>query len=544
MHDLNQELEALAREGTPRGATELMAGARASLEAGSAPSKRRVTNRPLVTAFVATLAIAALVAGALAVVRTGDDPPARVATGDSSGTTAPAVENGSPLFLVPTRVPEGFELIEATGGDAVGTYRTFTESAEWDVRQLWVRFDDGHEHPVDVIRIQRGTRTRTETTDALSGFGLDAVATTVRGHEGVYSASNGLLAWTDTGGAVIEVSGVHATAHEQPPAVPKPLERSLLERVAASLDVQASRLALPDPPAGFELEAEWPGSGSEGTNPRVLEYAGPNGAGFLVHVVDNSDEPPGINLSYSDARLVDVRDHEAVSTPLLGSPPPFDAKTSFLMAANRYVQWFERDRTRVTISGVGLDEAQVLDIARSLEPIDAATWASMRTDLDQPTLPAPSIAPASTPGSPNTTPTTAATNQVHISGSYHGTAKWGPTNGPCAELEHHLDSTFTLTDGRTWTFHSDYCGTVYGNIWTGTGTFTFTTSDGAQLSGTTTNSVTLPTTGEPYTLDVRGGTSEFDRATGSCELDNHVKAVSDWVQDQTGTFTCDLALRG
>lgn len=64
--------------------------------------------------------------------------------------------------------------------------------------------------------------------------------------------------------------------------------------------------------------------------------------------------------------------------------------------------------------------------------------------------------------------------------------------------------------------------------------------------GTFTSSAPLDATwsspGAPYTLDITGGTKRFANASGSCTLDNHVRQIRFGVQEQSGTFSCDVAL--
>jgi hypothetical protein len=100
----------------------------------------------------------------------------------------------------------------------------------------------------------------------------------------------------------------------------------------------------------------------------------------------------------------------------------------------------------------------------------------------------------------------------------------------------------TLTTGARWTLREDYCGQVdHGDQWSAKGTFTFTTADGATLSGTFTSRATLPTDGEPYRMTITGGTGGFTGAAGTCDVDNHVQDHGDGTTDQWGTFTCDLS---
>jgi hypothetical protein len=163
--------------------------------------------------------------------------------------------------------------------------------------------------------------------------------------------------------------------------------------------------------------------------------------------------------------------------------------------------------------------------------------------------PTTSTVPASCPtpvsGSSTTTgiaPTTADVGGAvsHVEGSFVGTEHFAPTTGSCADLDHHLDSTFSFKDGTTWKFRADYCGAVDGNVWRGDGTFTFTIPSGAQMTGYFKDVATIPSPGVPYTLVITNGTGRFLGASGSCDLDNHLRPIASGEQEQHGTFTCDI----
>jgi hypothetical protein len=166
-------------------------------------------------------------------------------------------------------------------------------------------------------------------------------------------------------------------------------------------------------------------------------------------------------------------------------------------------------------------------------------------------VPADTVAPSTTAPAATEPPSTASTgtppSTIHISGtnvrvagSFKGTEYWVLTKGRCPDLDHRLDSAFTRTDGMVWQFHADYCGTLDGDHWSGEGTFTFTASDGAILTGVFQSAAKLPSPGVPYTLNITAGTGTFDGATGECRLDNHLRVVQFGVQEQYGKFTCDI----
>ena len=109
-------------------------------------------------------------------------------------------------------------------------------------------------------------------------------------------------------------------------------------------------------------------------------------------------------------------------------------------------------------------------------------------------------------------------------------------------LAHELAGTMTMADGAVWQFTETYCGILEpGPVWVGRGTFVLTAPDGATLTGTFGNSASLPSKGVPYQLDIDAGTGAFTGATGTCAVDNHLFQPEFGVQDQWGTFTCDLA---
>ena len=107
-------------------------------------------------------------------------------------------------------------------------------------------------------------------------------------------------------------------------------------------------------------------------------------------------------------------------------------------------------------------------------------------------------------------------------------------------LDHELDLRFELGEDRTWEYQSDYCGTIESSLFTGAGTFTITVPGGATITGDFTESVELPTTGDPIELSITGGTKRFRRASGSCTLDNHLLPRESGVQEHFGTFECEI----
>lgn len=147
-------------------------------------------------------------------------------------------------------------------------------------------------------------------------------------------------------------------------------------------------------------------------------------------------------------------------------------------------------------------------------------------------------APTSVPATPTSGLTTGG---PLLAGTYAGVEHFALFTGRCSFLDHHIAGTFSPSDGTNWTFHQDYCGTLQGDLWSGVGTFVLTASDGATISGTVNEAnIKVPSPGVPYTIDVTAGTQRFADATGTCRLDNHLRVIHFGLQDDYGTFTCDI----
>jgi hypothetical protein len=386
MPELRELLEELA-DGDGLGASEVMHRARLALEEGGQGGGATRRNLPrLLTAVVVTVSVIAVVAvtvvirrsdtsetGAKRVIVTAEHPPPLF---------SPAGPVQAPLFLVPTHVPAGFQLVQVSGGGQPSAGGSQSGSPEWDRTQRWVKFDASHSRPLEVLDVQWGKGVTAlpsfpgapgpRSTDPLQGFAAESVRVTVRGHRGFYSKANGWLAWEEPKDHVVLVSGGST--------VP-PMERqtfSLDELRAIAEDLQArpdGGFDVPETPPGFQLAAEWPGFASEGTDPRTRIYQGSDGRGFQIHIVDDTQEPPGINLYNSVARLITIRGRDAVLSPFLfHAPGGFNQRTLFMLGANLFVQWLEPENVRVTISGVGLTEPEILEIANNLETVDQQAW--------------------------------------------------------------------------------------------------------------------------------------------------------------------------
>jgi hypothetical protein len=483
--------------------------------------QRRIRRRRLAAGGLTAVGLVAVLAGAAAVLRGGDDGSAIVA---GSSTEA----GGDALFLVPGgALPEGFELLEASGGDRPGVGTETVASADWDDTQRWVRFDEAHEHPVEVIDIHWGHGPATGVAE--DGWIVRQVA---------------------AGQADGPLLGVHGfVAPEQPGGPATPLPRDLLIQVLDGITPRpGGGFELPAAPEGFELVGEWPGVASDGTNPRVLAYGEPGRRGFQLQIVDDSELPPATSLDTAAARLVTVRGNPGVSTPHLFSRPSlFDQPSLFLATAHRFLQWVEPGGERVTLSALGMSDDEILAVANSLQGVDAETWFALQDGATP--GPEPGSEPDVAASSSTSTTATSATGgePVHIEGTYEGTEHYALATGRC-DLNHVLDTTWAASDGSTWTFHQEYCGLLDGNVWTyGGGTFTLTAPDGATVTGDAQpHSAKGPTYNNPdspgITLDIWDGSGRFDHATGQCILMNHVTQVTLGEQRQDGTFTCDFTI--
>ena len=181
---------------------------------------------------------------------------------------------------------------------------------------------------------------------------------------------------------------------------------------------------------------------------------------------------------------------------------------------------------------IATDTTGATDKTTTLAPTDTTTTpASTSTSTATET----SVAPA-----PTSEPTVSGSP---VDGTYFGAEHFALFTGQCAFLDHHILGTFSAADGTTWTFHQDYCGTLAGDLWSGQGTFSLTAPDGATISGTVTEkNIHVPSPGVPYTLDITAGTQRFAGASGTCRLDNHLRVIHFGLQDDFGSFDCDITV--
>jgi len=139
---------------------------------------------------------------------------------------------------------------------------------------------------------------------------------------------------------------------------------------------------------------------------------------------------------------------------------------------------------------------------------------------------------------------------VRLTGDYDGRSNFTLATGRCEMVDTVWDASFDVSNGETWQYHNDYCGTLIDFTFDGHGTFTFTAPNDDTITGTT-DTIDVPVldpadrggTGGPTYLTVSGGTGTYAGSGGSCVLDNHVQNKVDGVfghQRQWGTFECEL----
>ncbi len=546
--------------------------------------RRRVRQRRrrqrLGVAAGGVMVVAVFAAGVAALSLPGGDAPT-VMTGAGGGPGADT------LFMVLDPVPADFVLVSVAGGDRPDVGREVTVDPHLERTVRFARFDAAGARLDAVVDVQWAPPADVATgasTDPLGDYRAvpGSQAVTVRGRPGVTSATGGWAVWREDDGRIVRVTG-RVAPDGTGSAQARPLDTALVTQIAGSLVPRGGGgFDLPDPPAGFEPVGEWPGRASVGTNPRLAVYRGTGGRAIGVQVVDGSEVPPGANLSFPGARPVDGLGADAVLTPALAAGPDGGAVMSGLAASDStpdvpadpadplaapdlFVQWTEPGGAQVTVSGAGLDEAEILAATADLEVVDADTWfglappaptglAPAPTGLDvagPPDTPAPvgppppAVEPPVLDPSPTSLPPAGLPSGgpvERVAGSYSGTEHYGFTGGACPDLDHLLESTFTLDGGAVWQYRNEYCGDLDGDLWSGSGTFTFTTPGGDVISGTTDIGwVTVPASGGPNLITITGGTGRYEGATGACEMDNHVTQVKLGVQQHSGTFTCILS---
>ena len=165
---------------------------------------------------------------------------------------------------------------------------------------------------------------------------------------------------------------------------------------------------------------------------------------------------------------------------------------------------------------------------------DAATSSSTTSGYpDDPTAPDSSTTTTTTLASP------AEPTAVVLTGTHAGTEHFALGTGRCPQIDHHLDETWTATNGTVLRFSNAYCGELDAQgRWSSTGTYTLGNATGA-VQGRTNSAVDkVPSPGGPYHLTVDSGTGLFAGATGSCAVEEHLVMVRFGEQTHSGPFTC------
>lgn len=503
--------------------------------------RRRHRAQNLAAASLAVVVLSTLLLGTR--VLRADDVSKPIVVGDDL-----AGADGERLFLVPSSLPEGFELEAAFGPDDE-VAAPLVLDAGWDGVQRWVQFDEAG-HPAAIIDVQWGSGPST-TDDLLEPYRALGSEVEAHGSSFLLSASAGSIASLTDGtdlapaGRMVRVRGVVAPEDAAPDRQPTPLPEAVLRQVFDGLVARhGGGLAVVDPPDGFELAGEWPGRAHVGDATRGLLYREPGGRRFEVWMANDSEVPVAASMGTSAARRLQVRGRSAVSTPFPAMrPAPTDDPLLFLDGAARFLEWTEPSGDRVVIAGLGLTEAELLAIADSLAPVDADTWYALQGE------PSPTATTTTTPPASPTTATAAepaAGGMTHVSGSYEGIEHYVLLEDDPCDLDHVLDTTWHLDDGTTWQFHHEYCGLLDGDLWTyGGGIITITAPDGSTITATGgPHSARAPTFNDPdgsgIAVNFESGSGQFAGITGGCRLHNEVTQVALGTQHQEGTFTCDF----
>ena len=357
-------------------------------------------TRPLLVAGVAVVVVLALVIG-IAALRDGSSPAPsqkQLHPVDQQKSQQPVAgqplfpnvvpHHGADLLLAPQYVPDGYHLLYATGPDK--DQPGSSSGGGNGTTQTWVKLDATGTQPVAGFTLGWGPQDLADNApphvsmghqDALSAY-ANAEAITVNGNPGVWAEYLQTVAWEQDGRAL----AIAGNMDNWTGTWVEHLTRDELQAMADSV------VRLPDgtyqltaPVPGYQLVATTAGTLNTGTYGRRLVYTDGNGHGYSIQLVDDTGVPPGYSLG-ANARLVEVRGQRAITTPFLngGDGGACSQIDMFLCAGAQpgvlnanYVQWLEPDSTRVTLSGVGIDPAELLRIARSLTKVSADDWAKL-----------------------------------------------------------------------------------------------------------------------------------------------------------------------
>jgi hypothetical protein len=362
-----------------------------------APGPLQPNARRPKRALVAVGAFAAILAIVLAVVaaRIADDSGhLRRVVPPSEQPLFPDVmdHTGPELFLSPQRVPTGYNLLFASGPD--NTISSGGSPAGPAVNQYWVHLDSTGTRPDTGFTLGWGPAERSPNdslppgfpelpSKVIDGYRGGATPITVAGRTAYWSPHSSYLAWEQHGQVVV----LEALLDKPPDFWPRHLTQAdvlaIAERVVRNRD-GSYRIA--KPPTGYRLAAEVPNIASTGINARKLVYSDGNNTGFSIHLIDNTEFPPGVAFSAPNTQLVNVHGQPAVLRHALngGDESGCVAIDAFLCSINlgdrtfTYLQWLEPDSTRVTITAVGLTDDQVLGLGRTLTSISASDWKKLK----------------------------------------------------------------------------------------------------------------------------------------------------------------------
>lgn len=382
MDEVLERLERLAEEGTPRGASAVLHGARQSLLVEPREVPRAKTEwggrRMLLVAGVVLLVV---VLGASVMVLTRDtDPSSRVLPVISDTATYRDLYDTTdqpakgPLYVIPDFVPAGFSVLRVDDSSPAGSGGG---SPEVDRMDGWARLDSAGERVAESFTLQWGPGVpglsgqpgfpdSAQTTDPLAGFRSVGTPTTVRGHDGLEGTNpqTPFVAWEEPPGQMVAL-----TSSTVPASDLLGVAESLGTRPDGGFEVTRA-------PEGFVQVTSQPGVASSGSASRDIIYNDAAGRGFRVQIDDDSAQPPGTSLlsNIGDAKLVEFAGHHAVVSSQLNAGLIYDQQSAFLQGADQYLQWLAPANTRVTVVGLGLSEAEVLAIAQGLRTVDRTGW--------------------------------------------------------------------------------------------------------------------------------------------------------------------------
>jgi hypothetical protein len=408
MDDLTLQLERLADEGTPRGASTVMHAARQSLlieprEVPRAKTEWRARRMLLVAGVVVLVAV---VAASVMVATRGAHQPSTILPAISDATSYRDLYDTSdqpldgPMHLVPGSVPDGLSLVRVDDPWLGGGSRSIQQ---WDRILGFVRLDAAGERAQDWFRVSWGSGLitmgpdlgATSTTaggDPLAAYRSQGTPVTVHGHDGlaVDDPTTQLVIWEESPGRVVQVDSSSLSTDDL---------AAIADGVVAGSD---GGFDVTRAPEGFVQVSSEPSDVAPGAGRDVI-FAGANGRGFGVFIEDHSERSPGSNLlvtggPFGDRRIVDVNGRHAVLGSQMDGGIVFNQQTQFLAEGDRTVQWLEPGNTRVMLVTVGLSEDEVLAVARGLRTVDASEWQQLHVTTPGPTDTAPPVTAApSTP---------------------------------------------------------------------------------------------------------------------------------------------------